>query len=90
MAGEEKFRDAYMSKIEDGSRIAVWGELIKLESTDYGYRGILSNCYTRFGQETYACNDIMVYTSNDQYKVGQIYKVTGKVNMFSKARKKRV
>ena len=86
MQKEEVFRAAYMSKIEDGSRIAVWGELIKMETTEYGYRGILSNCYLRQDKEYIPCNDVMVYMSNDQYKVGQIHKITGKVNMFSRAR----
>ena len=83
---ETEFRAAYMSKLKDGSRITVWGELIKWESTEYGYRGILSECYINFNEGTIPCNDIMVYTSSDQYKIGQIHKITGKVNMFSEAR----
>ena len=83
---ECEFRAAYMSKIADGSWVTVWGELIKWESTEYGYRGILSDCYINFGEGAMPCNDIMVYTSNDQYENGQIHKITGKVNMFSKAR----
>ena len=86
MQQEEAFRAAYMSKIEDGSSVAIWGELIKMESTDYGKRGTLSDCYIDFGEGAMPCNDIMVYTSNDQYRLGQIHKITGKVNMFSKAR----
>lgn len=83
---EMEFRAAYMSKIEDGSRITVWGELIKFESTEYGNRGILSDCYIRLDKETIPCNDIMMYTSKDQLQLGQIHKITGKVNMFSQAR----
>lgn len=83
---EENFRAAYMSKLEDGNRITVWGELIRLESTEYGLRGILSDCYIDFGAGVMPCNEIMVYTSNDQYSLGQIRKISGKVNMFSKAR----
>ena len=86
MHKETSFRNAYMSKLTDGSRITVWGELIKLESVEYGNRGILSDCYIDFGEGVVPCNDIMVYTSNDQYRLGQIYKITGKVNMFSNAR----
>ena len=86
MQQEMDFRAAYMSKIADGSRITVWGKLIKLETTDYGNRGILSDCYLDFGEGTLPCNDVMVYTSTDQYEIGQIHKITGKVNMFSRAR----
>ena len=86
MQRETSFRTVYMSKIVDGSRITVWGELIKLETTEYGSRGILSECYIDFGEGPVACNDIMMYTSKDHFKVGQIQKITGKVNLFSNAR----
>lgn len=86
MQQESDSRAAYMSKIEDGSRITVWGELIKMESTEYGNRGILSDCYIDFGEGAMPCNDVMVYLSNDQCNIGQIHKVIGKVNMFSNAR----
>lgn len=86
MQAEIEFRAAYMSKLVDGSRITVWGEFIKIEPTEYGNRGTLSDCYIDFGEGIMPCNDIMVYTSNDQYQIGQIHKITGKVNMFSKAR----
>lgn len=86
MQQEMNFRATYMSKIVDGSRITVWGELIKLETTEYGNRGILSECYIDFGEGVIPSNDIMVYTSSDQYEIGQIHKITGKVNMFSGAR----
>ena len=82
---ECEFRAAYMSKITDGSRVTVWGELIKWETTEYGYRGILSDCYIDSKEGIIPSNDIMVYTSNDQYETGQVYKINGKVNMFSKA-----
>lgn len=86
MQREESFRTAYMSKLEDGSRITVWGELIKIETTEYGNRGILSDCYINMGEGVMPSNDIMVYTSKDQFQIGQIYKITGQVNMFSEAR----
>lgn len=86
MQQEEEFRAAYMSKLKDGSRVTVWGELIKMEPTEYGNRGILSDCYIKFGEDTLPCNDIMVYTSKDLFQTGQIHKITGKVNMLSKAR----
>ena len=86
MQKEIDFRDAYMSKMIDGSRVTIWGELIKLETTDYGKRGILSDCYIDFGEGVVPCNDILVYMSSDLYQMGQIHKINGKVNMFSRAR----
>lgn len=85
MQMEENFRDAYMSKLEDGSRITVWGEISKIESTDTGVRAILSDCYISLKEETIPCNNIMVYASSDHFQVGQIQKITGEMNTFSKA-----
>lgn len=86
MQREIDFREAYMSKIIDGCEVTVWGELVKTEITEYGHRAFLSDCYIRLQAETMPCNDIVVYTSNDHFTIGQIYKITGKVNMFSEAR----
>ena len=86
MRQEEDFRAAYMSKIIDGGRITIWGECIQIENTEYGIRGVLSDCYIRLDEETLPCNDIVVYTSEDQFQIGRIHKVNGKINMFSEAR----
>lgn len=86
MQSEEVFRQAYMSKVEDGSRITVWGELIKTESTEYGIRGTLSDCYISLEEKKIPCNDIMVYFSSDCFKTGQFHKITGQVETFSEAR----
>ena len=86
MQSEVSFRDAYVSKISDGGRITVWGELLKIEDTDYGKRGLLSDCYIDFGEGVMPCNDIVMYTSKALDQIGQIHKITGKVNMFSNAR----
>lgn len=86
MQKEEAFRSAYMSKIIDGSRITVWGECIKTENTEYGIRGFLSDCYIKWDDEVMPCNDILVYTSDDQLSIGRIHKIIGKFNMFQAAR----
>ena len=86
MRSEEEFREAYMSKVVDGSQVTVWGELIKTETTEYGIRGILTDCYIVFEEEHIPCNDIMVYFSSEKYQLGRIHKITGKVNHFSHAR----
>lgn len=86
MQREETFRQAYMSNIEDGSQVTVWGELIKTETTDWGIRGILSDCYISLKEEIIPCNDIMVYLSSNHFQMGQIHKITGTVHQFTEAR----
>lgn len=86
MQREENFREVYMSKIEDGSEVTVWGELIKTETTEWGKRGILSDCYIRLEGDIIPCNDIMVYLSSNHFQMGQIHKVTGQLKTFIEAR----
>lgn len=86
MQGEEAFRNTYLSKLEDGSSAVVWGEIKKIEQTDYSFRLILSDCYISLEDEVIPCNDVMVYTSSNHFQVGEIHKITGKVNRFQQAR----
>ena len=86
MQKEEGFRDAYMSKIVDDTEGVVFGEISKIEHTDYGVRMILSDVYIHLEEEVIPCNQVMVYASFNHFQVGEIHKFTGKLNMFEKAR----
>ena len=86
MQKEENFRNRYLSKVEDDSYAVVWGEIKKVEQTEYSFRLILSDCYISLNEEVMPCNDVMVYTSSNHFHVGEIHKIIGKINRFSKAR----
>lgn len=82
-----EFRESYMSKMEDGAVVTVWGEVSKVEDTDYGGgRLMLTDCYIRISSEVVPCNDVMVYTSSNRFSVGEIHKITGEFHNFSQAR----
>ena len=88
MTSEMTFREDYMSKIKDGEEITVWGEVIKTEfkeenSTNSIY---LSNCFINRKGETIPCNDVIVYSSKDQFQIGEIHKITGELHIFPAAR----
>lgn len=87
MASEMAFRNAYLPKLYDGDTVTVWGEIIKIETTNMGSsRFILSDCYISLEEGNIPCNDILVYPSSNQYQVGEIHKITGELNIFEKAR----
>lgn len=101
MQKEEAFREAYLSKLEDGNYVTVWGEIKTINTTEYGVRCIITDCYIRIHEEENSwkegtaytesagrlpCNDIMVYTSSSHYQVGQIHEITGQFKQFSTAR----
>ena len=87
MDSQMQFREAYLSKLSDGDKVTVWGEITKIEITAMGSRRlILSDCYISLEEGIVPCNDVMVYPLSNQYQVGEIHKITGKLNQFEKAR----
>jgi len=86
MQGEENFRNAYMSQVEDGNKVTIWGEIKKIESTDYGIRMLLTDSYIHLEKEDVPCNDVMVYASSKHFRVGEIHKIIGKLHTFEQAR----
>lgn len=87
MQNEMAFRDSYLSKIKDGETITVWGEISKIETTSVGTpRVVLSDCYIGLSEGALPCNDVMVFTSSDHFRVGEVHKITGKLHMFEHSR----
>lgn len=82
------FRETCLSRIEDGKMGTVWGEVVKVEFKEENryHQIFLSNCYLNLNGETLPCNDVIVYSSNDQYMIGEIHKINGKLHMFETAR----
>ncbi len=87
MSSELAFRENYLSKMQDGSTITVWGEVIKREFRDTGeWNSIyLSDCYISLEGAIIPCNDVIIYSSNHRYEIGEIHKISGELNMFEKA-----
>lgn len=86
MATETAFREEYLSKMKDGHQITVWGEVKKTEFGEKRNSIYLSDCYIYQNGETRRCNDVIVYSSKDQFEIGTIHKITGKIYMFATAR----
>ncbi len=86
MKSEETFRDTYMSKLKDDSTAVVWGEIEKIEKTEYGNRLLLTDCYVSLSEAAIPCNKVMVYTSSDLFRVGQIQQIKGQLHFFEGAR----
>lgn len=86
MKSEETFRNTYMSKLEDDSMAVVWGEIEKIEKTEYGNRLLLTDCYVSLSEAAVPCNKVMVYTSSDLFRVGQIQQIKGELHFFENAR----
>lgn len=91
MSQEQTFRNAYLSKLEEGDKVTIWGEIKSFETAEYGNRCILTDCYIRIYEDDgttsdMPCNEVMVYTSSDHFQVGEIHEITGQFQRFSTAR----
>lgn len=86
MKKEEAFRNVYMSKLVEDSQITIWGEIIKTEDTEYGFRVYLSDCFVSLEGAKIPCNDVMVYALSDHFHVGEIHKIIGEFHRFKQAR----
>lgn len=86
MKSEEDFRNTYMSKLEDGQEVIIFGEILTTQETEYGNRLLLTDCYISLKETMLPCNQVMAYVSSDQYRIGQVYQIKGKVQLFAHAR----
>ena len=86
MKSQEDFRNTYMSKLEDGSDAVIFGEILTIQETEYGSRLLLTDCYISLKETILPCNQVMVYVSSDQYHLGQVYQIKGKIKLFTQAR----
>ncbi len=86
MEQQMEFREAYLSEVTEGKSTTILGEISKMERNSFGYQIYLSNCYIFQNLKYIPCNDVLVYASDSQFHVGEIHKITGKLNTFSTAR----
>ncbi len=87
VADDENRQMTDAESLQEGPReVVLWGEITKIEYTDYGVRMILTDCYIRLNEKNMPCNDVVVYASSTHFHVGEIHKIKGKLNLFEEAR----
>lgn len=84
-AGNEAFRQNYMSKLQDGMQVTVQGKLCKETVKNGQYSYYLDHCYLSIGQEILPCNQILFYQTSDDDSIGQTLIVTGTVELWKSA-----
>lgn len=89
--GQEQFREAYLSRLEDGMELTVQGELYQKESKNGQYIYYLTSCKAGMsngdaaGKTVVSCNHIMVYADSDDYQIGEILVLNGTVELWKSA-----
>ena len=77
---------AYESLLEEDAKCLVQGNIYQKEKNEekglfYFY---LKNCYVQFGHKSYSCNQILLNLNAEEYAIGEILCVEGKIKTFAK------
>lgn len=85
MQSQQSFREAYLGQMEDGDSTGLQGEIFKKEYKNEQYTYYLRECYIALSKQNVPCNYVMVTFASDDYSIGEILILKGKINMFTAA-----
>lgn len=78
---QKAFRNTYVSLLKDGEKCLVQGEIYRKEEKEQNLF-YLKNCKMQYHQKNYSCNQILLYLKAEEYAVGEILCVQGKIQTF--------
>lgn len=89
--GEQKFREAYLPRLENGMQASVQGKLDKKEFKNEQYIYECSDCligqFSSKGNEApVRCNRILIYSDSDFASIGEILVIRGTITLWQQAR----
>ena len=85
MQSQLRFRERELEQIREGADISLCGEIYKKEYRKEQLRIYLKNCYAVSDQTSVACNQVILDLPTDDYLIGELLFVNGKVHTFSSA-----
>ncbi len=80
------FRQEYMGRLMDGNAITIQGEIYKKEFKNEQYLYYLKDCVAVYSKRNIQTNSVIAYFKEDQYSIGQVLVIKGKVKLFAEAR----
>lgn len=83
---EQDFRAVYESRLSDGDKIIVQGELNEKEFKNEKYLYYLKNCYLVLSNNLVPCNQIIAEMTEDVSVIGKVLVMEGEVDAFHAAR----
>lgn len=83
MQSQIRFRERELEQIREGADISLCGEIYKKEYRKEQLRIYLKNCYAVSDQTSVACNQVILDLPTDDYLIGELLFVNGKVHTFS-------
>lgn len=82
---QKMFCNAYVSGLSENKKCLVQGEIYQKEKEDEKVLFYLKNCRVQFDQKNYPCNQILLYLNAENYSIGEILCVKGKIKTFNSA-----
>lgn len=79
---ETDFRQNYMEQLNDSQQVRVSGQIYKKEYKNNSCRYYLKKCAVGLKENTVPCNSIITYFDSDEFLIGDILMLEGKLKMF--------
>lgn len=80
---QNAFRETYASLLKDNEICQVQGEIYQKEQDNKGYLYYLKDCKMQLNQKNYSCNQILVILEAEEYSIGEILCVEGKIKTYA-------
>lgn len=82
---EIMFREKYLKELDDGKEVTLAGKIERIEPKTKCYYYYLTDCTIRLSNKQMRTNDVISYVSSNDYSIGQILVIQGKISLFEQA-----
>ena len=83
--GRSKFAQCIFAQFRRRTGTVIVGEIDKFSYKNEQFYYYFKDCYLQLSKSYIPCNQVLVYMSSDDYSVGQILRIKGKVHIFETA-----
>lgn len=79
------FRENCLKELKDGREVKLAGKVERVEQKPRCFYYFLTDCTVSLSKKHVPCNDVIAYVSADDYSIGQILVLNGKISYFEEA-----
>ncbi len=79
------FRENSLKELDDGRKVTLAGKVERVEQKPRCFYYFLTDCTVSLSNKHVPCNDVIAYVSSDDYSIGQILVLNGKISYFEEA-----
>jgi competence protein ComEC len=79
-------REQYLSKITEDQTVLLSGKVRRIEEKTRCFYYYLTDCTIRLSGEAVPCDTVLAYVPADEYSIGEILVIKGKISFFETAK----